>query len=66
MGVVESVEVDESADTSHVVLAGSSADADQAAVDQALAAASAGAGHLYRVRPGSWHQSAAGGASTAL
>jgi copper chaperone CopZ len=50
-GTVESVEVDEAADEATVRLAG---DASEQAVDGALAEASAGAGHAYRVRPGSW------------
>ena len=32
----------------------STVERNQAAVDEALSKASAGAGHLYRVRPGSW------------
>jgi hypothetical protein len=57
LGSVESVRIDEEADTARVVLAVPSAATDQAVVDAALAHASAGAGHLYRVRPGSWNQS---------
>ena len=55
LGVVEAVEVDEGSDTASVVLAPKS-EPDQAVVDEALAEASAGAGHLYRVRPGSWRK----------
>jgi len=51
VATVESVEIDEDADTAKVVLAGS---AEPDAVDAALAEASADAGHAYRVRPGSW------------
>jgi copper chaperone CopZ len=54
LGVVETVEIDEGADTAGVVLK-QTIEPDQAVVDAALAEASAGAGHLYRVRPGSWH-----------
>ena len=57
LGAVESVEIDESADLASVVLAAPSDDTDQVVVDQALADASAGAGHLYRIRPGSWRVS---------
>ena len=51
LGVVESVEVDEAADVSTVRL---DSGATQDEVDRALADVSAGAGHAYRVRPGSW------------
>ena len=51
LGAVESVEVDEAADVSTVRLAGGAAQDD---VDRALADVSTGAGHTYRVRPGSW------------
>jgi copper chaperone CopZ len=51
LGTVESVEVDEAADEATVRLAG---DATEEQVNGALAGASAGAGHAYRVRPGSW------------
>ncbi len=53
LGQVEAVEIDEPADLATVVLT-STFEPSQAAVDQALCQASAGAGHLYRVRPGSW------------
>ena len=52
-GAVETLDVDEAADTASVVLAPGE-EPDQVAVDTALAAASAGGGHLYRIRPGSW------------
>jgi heavy-metal-associated domain-containing protein len=55
LGAVEALEVDEAADTASVVLV-PIADADQTAFDDALAAASSGAGHLYRIRPGSWRE----------
>ena len=51
LGVVESIQVDESADTSTVRLAAAATEAD---VDRALADVCADAGHAYRVRPGSW------------
>lgn len=49
---VESIEIDEDSDTAAVVLSGPAA---MDAVDAALAEASGGAGHAYRVRAGSWH-----------
>jgi copper chaperone CopZ len=55
LGVVESVEIDEAADTASVVLM-PTVEHDQSAVDEVLAAASSGAGHLYRVRLGSWRE----------
>jgi copper chaperone CopZ len=54
LGIVQSLEVDEAADAATVTLGG---DATQEHVELALAAASAGAGHTYRVRPGSWRAS---------
>ncbi len=51
LGAVESIEVDEAADTSKVNLAAETTEAD---VNAALADASAGVGHTYRVQPGSW------------
>jgi copper chaperone CopZ len=56
VGTVESIDVDETADTAKVVLSGF---AERDAVDAALAEASAGAGHAYCVRAGSWRRSAA-------
>ena len=53
LGAVEELTIDEQADMAGVVLAATAAP-DQSAVDAALAGASAGAGHLYRVRAGSW------------
>jgi hypothetical protein len=52
-GAVEELTIDERADMAGVVLA-ATADPDQSVVDEALAGVSAGAGHLYRVRAGSW------------
>jgi copper chaperone CopZ len=52
LGAVESIEVDEAADEATVRLAGDTTEDD---VNLALAGASAGVGHAYRVRPGSWH-----------
>lgn len=51
VAAVESIAIDVDADTATVVLSGSVA---PGAVDNALAEASAGAGHVYRVRAGSW------------
>lgn len=51
LGAVESIEVDEQADTSTVRLAGGATEAD---VNRALADAPEGVGHTYRVQPGSW------------
>ncbi len=53
LGDVEAVEIDEQADLAAVVLV-STVEPNLAEVDEALSKASAGAGHLYRVRPGSW------------
>lgn len=55
LAVVERVEIDEAADAAAVTLAG---EPSEDAVAAALAEASAGAGHAYRVRPGSWGPSA--------
>jgi copper chaperone CopZ len=51
LGTVESVEIDEAADEATVQLGG---DASEDDVNVALAGASEGVGHAYRVRPGSW------------
>jgi copper chaperone CopZ len=51
LGTVESVEIDEAADVSRVVLTGA---VSEEQVGAALAGASAGGGHAYRVRAGSW------------
>lgn len=51
LGAVESVEIDEAADVSTVRLSTSATEDD---VNRALADVSAGAGHAYRIRPGSW------------
>jgi len=48
---VRAIEVDEAADTATVRLGAAVAEADVAA---ALAAASDGSGHAYRVKPQSW------------
>jgi hypothetical protein len=61
LATVERLEIDEDADRARVVLAG---EVPAGAVDAALAEASAGAGHAYRVRPGSW-RSGGDGAKTA-
>jgi copper chaperone CopZ len=53
LAAVDSVEIDETADmaTVHVSADG---DLEESAVNGALAVASRGAGHAYRVKPGSW------------
>lgn len=51
LGAVESIDVDEAADEATVELTGKVTEAD---VNVALAGASEGVGHAYRVRPGSW------------
>lgn len=51
LGAVESIDVDEAADEATVELTGEVTEAD---VNVALAGASEGVGHAYRVRPGSW------------
>ena len=52
---VGAIEVDEAADVALVRAAG---DLDEERANEALAAASHGSGHTYRVRPGSWAPSA--------
>ena len=52
-GTVESLAIDEQADVASVVLA-VTAEPSRALIDEALARASTGAGHVYRVRDGSW------------
>lgn len=54
VGTVESIEIDEAADSANVVLSDSPP---RDAVDAALAEASAGSGHAYSVGFGSWHSS---------
>jgi len=51
VAAVASIEIDEAADAAVVRLSGT---ASEDAVGEALAAASHGSGHAYRVRPGSW------------
>jgi hypothetical protein len=53
LATVESVEIDESADLA-TVHAWSDGRLLESAVNNALADASHGAGHAYRVKPGSW------------
>jgi hypothetical protein len=53
LGAVEELTIDGGADLARVVLSATAAP-DRTAVDAALAGASAGAGHLYRVRADSW------------
>nr|MBA2462760.1 hypothetical protein [Actinomycetota bacterium] len=53
LATVESIEVDETADRATVRLAAAQELAEPE-VARALAAASEGVGHAYRVRPGSW------------
>lgn len=57
LATVESVEVDEAADRATVRL-DAAAELAEADVAAALAGASAGAGHAYRVRPGTWRREA--------
>jgi hypothetical protein len=53
VAVVHEIAVDEAADVA-MVRAGTATDVSQDAVDRVLREASEGAGHAYRVRPGSW------------
>ena len=57
LGTVLAVEVDEAVDRATVWLAGSG-EVEEPEVARALASASDGAGHAYRVRPGSWRRDA--------
>lgn len=52
LGTVHDVAIDEAADVARVSLSASSVSED--GVNEALRKASAGAGHEYRVQPGSW------------
>ena len=51
LATVTSIEIDENADAATVRVDG---DVDEERANAALAAASRGSGHTYRVRPGSW------------
>lgn len=51
LGVVDEIAIDADADAATVRARG---DLDESAVNAALAAASHGSGHTYRVRAGSW------------
>ena len=51
LGVVDEIAIDAGADAATVRARG---DLDESAVNTALAAASHGSGHTYRVRSGSW------------
>lgn len=53
LGDVGEITIDEEADAATVRATGN---LDEAAVNEALAAASDGSGHVYRVRPGSWQE----------
>jgi len=53
LGAVREVEIDEAADTAAVVMEARPG-LSQEAVNGALAEASSGSGHSYRVKPGSW------------
>ena len=53
LATVERLEIDEAADRASVQLR-PTGELTEAAVNEALAAASQGSGHAYRVRPGSW------------
>lgn len=50
---VDEIAIDEEADAATVHASG---DVTESAVNGALAAASHGSGHVYRVRPGSWRE----------
>ena len=50
---ISALEIDESRDTA-VVVARAAEEPPVERIDELLAAASEGAGHTYRVRPGSW------------
>jgi len=52
LGTVENLTIDEQADMASVVLE-VTAEPEQSLIDEELANVSAGAGHLYQVRPGS-------------
>ena len=54
LAAVQAIEVDHAADMSTVRVAPDSGLSEQA-VNRALEQASAGTGHTYRVKPGSWH-----------
>ncbi len=51
IGSVEQVQIDEAADRASIVLSG---DVSRQTVETTLHEASLGAGHAYRIRPGSW------------
>lgn len=53
LGAIDGIEIDEQADSATVRLAADRVIAEQD-VERALAAGSVGAGHVYRVRVGSW------------
>ena len=53
VSTVESVEVDETADVAAILLSNAPA---SDVVEAALVTASAGAGHVYRIRTGSWRE----------
>jgi copper chaperone CopZ len=54
LATVERITIDEEADTARVLI--SADDIREAAVSEALARASVGSGHAYRVRDGSWRE----------
>jgi copper chaperone CopZ len=51
LAAVESIDIDENADVALVRLGTAATEED---VDRALAAVAEGAGHAYRIQPGSW------------
>jgi copper chaperone CopZ len=53
LGIIDSITIDEEADSATVSMRTSEA-VEEESVNSALAAASTGAGHDYRVRAGSW------------
>ncbi|HEY4621882.1 MAG TPA: heavy-metal-associated domain-containing protein [Gaiellaceae bacterium] len=54
LAAVDGIEIDEDKDTATVRLAPGT-DATEVDVNRALLEASHGSGHVYRVKPGSWH-----------
>lgn len=56
LGTVHDIEIDQAADVARVSLSASSVSED--GVNDTLRKASAGAGHEYRVQPGSWRAQA--------
>jgi hypothetical protein len=55
LATVDEITIDEGADTATVSISASEA-IERVAVDEALARASIGSGHQYRVKSGSWNE----------